>query len=165
MLVHLKKITLTEVTAGREQDALPESRSWRVFSVAKDCSFEHCEIYAQIEGLSSKEDQRSALSALTKLLKVAHTGDPLEVHYDKKQCHELFRFHYKGKERTVWRLRNASVRIPFYYAKGKILFLPGIVVKRRDKLKKYEESALAKEVERLIDAEESETLVIQADTQ
>jgi len=40
-----------------------------------------------------------------------------------------------------------------------------VVVKRRDKLKKYEESALAKEVERLIDAEESETLVIQADTQ
>ena len=161
MSVHLKLITLNEVTGGREQNPLPEANSWRVYSVADDSSFSTCAIFSQIAGLTSKIDRSQAVLALTKLVKVAQTGEPLQVHYDEKQCHELFRFNYKGKERVVWRVRNGSVRIVFYYANGKILFLPGVVVKRSDKLKKHEQSTLGREIERLIDAEESCSLVLQ----
>lgn len=161
MPVHLKVITLEEVTAGREQDLVSVRNRRRICSVADDDSFSSCTVFTQIAALSSKTDRRQAMLALVKLVRVAQSGELLQIHYDEKQCHELFRFTYKGKERTVWRVRNGNIRIAFYYADGKILFLPGVVVKRRDKLKKHEQATLAREVERFVDAEDSHSLIVQ----
>lgn len=158
MHLHLKQIRLSELTAGREKEPAKASKSWSVYARCSDDKFANCLIYEQLDGFSAKVDQKAALLALRKLVKVAAMGEPLQVHYDEKQCHELFRFYYQGQERIVWRIRNGAVRIPFYYAEGRLIFLPGIVVKRRDRLKKSEQLMLQNEVQQFIDSDAAGSL-------
>ncbi|MGN5519639.1 hypothetical protein VF673_12260 [Halopseudomonas sp. Lyrl_26] len=117
-------------------------------------------MFAQLAALESREDQRSALQGLKKLIQVAAIGQPLTVHYDSKQCHELHEFTYKGKVRVIWRIRNGNVRLPFYYGHRKLIFLAGVMSKRKDSLSKAEKLALERQVKHYIDAEaESELLL------
>lgn len=48
--------------------------------------------------------------------------------------------------------------IAFYYAEGKLIFLAGLVVKRRDKLRPKEEAEVKKQVEHLIDAQAEDVI-------
>jgi len=95
---------------------------------------------------------------LAKLVQVAALGEPLEVHYDKKQCHPLHRFHHAGKDRVVWRIRKNSIRLPFYYGEGRLIFLTGALVKRKDKLTPAERASLEKQVKKYIDEEQANNL-------
>ncbi|MDY7219405.1 hypothetical protein TOI97_07470 [Denitrificimonas sp. JX-1] len=113
-----------------------------------------------ILGRSNQVDSKAALSALDKLLQVAQTGQPLESFYDKKQNHQLHEFVYKGVNRVIWRLRKGDVRLVFYYAEGKVIFLADALAKRKDKLSAGEKKKLENEIKTYIDAEQANELCV-----
>jgi len=119
---------------------------------------EECRLIKDLQTMADQRDLRAALQALTKLVQVAALGEPLEVHYDKKQCHPLHRFHHAGKDRVVWRIRKNSIRLPFYYGEGRLIFLTGALVKRKDKLTPAERASLEKQVKKYIDEEQANNL-------
>lgn len=131
------------------------ARPWRLFARCTDESQESCVLLQQLLGLAqqSTKDGKAALAALDKLIQIAAKGMPLEHFYDKKQSHELYSFEYKGKRRVVWRLRKGDVRVAFYYAEDKVIFLADAFAKRRDKLTLAEEARIREEVCMYIDAE------------
>lgn len=163
MLLHLKRITFNSIGFRAQPEPPLLEESWLLFAPCENESFSGCILFSQIKDLASKKDQKSAVLALKKLIQVAAMGQPLTVHYDKKQCHELHSFTYKGKARVIWRIRHGDIRLPFYYGQGKLIFLAGAVSKRKDKLSQAEESALEKEVKRYIDAEKKGELQLEPD--
>jgi len=119
---------------------------------------EECCLIKDLQAMADRRDLRAVLQALAKLVQVAALGEPLEVHYDKKQCHPLHRFHHAGKDRVVWRIRKNSIRLPFYYGEGRLIFLTGVLVKRKDKLTSAERASLEKQVKKYIDEEQANNL-------
>ena len=157
MALHLKQIGNSCLGNGLE-DPTPTSKSWHLYSLVDGDKDEECCVIKDLQSMADQRDLRAALQALTKLVQVAALGQPLDVHYDKKQCHPLHRFHYDGKERVVWRIRKNSIRLPFYYGDGRLVFLTGVLVKRRDKLTPTERTSLEKQVKKYIEAEQANNL-------
>ena len=139
-------------------EPMPAAQSWRLYSAVEDGEEDECQLRADMAKLEDKRDLKAAVQAVTKLVRVASLGDPLQVHYDEKQCHPLHRFHYRGKECVIWRIRKNSIRLPFYYGNGRLIFLTGALVKRKDKLTGAEQSTLEDQVKRYIDAEQADNL-------
>lgn len=108
--------------------------------------------------MADQRDLKAAVQAVVKLVQLAALGEPLQAHYDEKQCHPLHRFQYLEKERVVWRIRKGSIRLPFYYGRGRLIFLTGALVKRKDKLTAGEKLTLEEQVRRYIDAEQANSL-------
>lgn len=108
--------------------------------------------------MPTAKDRRAAIAELAKLVQVAASGKPFQVFYDEKQCHDIHRFHYDGKERVLWRLRRGDVRIVFYYGQGRLILLADALIKRKDRLSKAETSALEAQVVAFIDAEKANVL-------
>ncbi len=135
---------------------------WKLLARCSGTTADSCVLIARLQalGAANKEDGKAALSALSKLVKVAGTGQPIENFYDKKQSHPLHEFVYKGRNRVIWRIRKNDVRIAFYYAEGKIVFLADAFAKRKDKLTKGEKKQLEGEVKAYIDAEDDQQLVV-----
>lgn len=161
MLIHL--IEINEHTLGRPK-LLGVSRSpaaWKLLSRCESNQMDSCILLKKLVALgrSNKKDGKSALSALDKLIQVAATGKPLNGFYDTKQSHPIHEFFYEGRNRVIWRIRSGDVRITFYYAEGKVIFLTDAFAKRSDKLTKGEQKQLEDEVKVYIDAEEKGQLV------
>jgi len=135
---------------------------WKLLARCSGTTADSCVLIDRLKalGASNKEDGKAALSALSKLITVAGTGQPIENFYDKKQSHPLHEFVYKGRTRVIWRIRKNDVRIAFYYAEGKIIFLVDAFAKRKGKLTKGEKKQLEDEVKAYIDAEEDQQLVV-----
>lgn len=60
----------------------------------------------------------------------------------------------------VWRLRKGDVRLVFYYAEGKVIFLADALAKRKDKLSAGEKKKLENEIKTYIDAEQANELCV-----
>lgn len=153
MPVHLKRITFKSLGLPDEQEPKSSPENWQLFAPCLGEGFSNCELFEQIKALSSARDQKHSMLALRKLVQIAAMGAPLTVHYDKKQCHELHTFSYKDREQVIWRIRHGDIRLPFYYGQGRLIFLAGVLPKRKGKLSRAEASALEREVKRFIDAE------------
>jgi len=162
MPVHLLQID--EQSLGKPQPFAGASGlgAWQLLSRCESEDAESCVLLHKIRDMArrNKADARAVLAALDKFIKVVATGQPIENFYDKKQSHPLHEFPYKGQTRVVWRLRKADIRIAFYYAQGKVIFLADALAKREDKLTEREKNQLEREVKIYIDAEESQQLVI-----
>lgn len=163
MPLHLKRITFQTIGYRDQPEPQRGEASWKLFAPCSNDDYSGCILLSQIVGLADKEDQKAAVLALKKLIQIAALGQPLTVHYDKKQCHELHEFRYHGKERVIWRIRHGDIRLPFYYGQGKLIFLAGVLPKRKDKLSRSEKSALETEVKRYIDAEKLGRLQLEPD--
>lgn len=121
--------------------------------MAIDGTAHHDTLFTQIRDLKDRRDQKNALAALCKLVKVAATGQPLAVFYDEKQCHPIHEFRYRGKDRKIWRIRHGDVRLALYYGKERLIFLPVVFAKRSDKLTNAQRSDLEVLAGAYIDAE------------
>lgn len=163
MTIHLLEIT--ETTIGKPfPDIVPRLDRWKLMARCASQDPNTCYFLKQIAdlGKSNRVDGKAALSALAKLLQVAQTGQPLESFYDKKQSHQLHEFDYKGITHVVWRLRKGDIRLVFYYAEGKVVFLADALAKRQDKLSVGEKIKFENEIKTYIDAElANEICVIQ----
>lgn len=133
---------------------------WVLVSRCESDTSESCVLFEQMKSLgrSNTRDFKSAMAALEKLVKVAKLGQPLESFYDKKQSHELHIFEYKGKKHVIWRIRNGDIRLTFYYGHERIIFLPGLIQKRTDKLTPAEKLGLESEVVAYLEAVEAQEL-------
>lgn len=157
-------LEINEHTLGKSSVA-SASRDTKPWKLLARCSGETADTCVLIEhlkalGAANKEDGKAALSALSKLVTVAGTGQPIETFYDKKQSHSLHEFVYKDRNRIVWRIRKGNVRIAFYYAEGKIIFLADVFAKRKGRLTKGEKKQLEDEVKAYIDAEDNQQLMV-----
>lgn len=79
--------------------------------------------------------RKKAVAAVLYLVKLAQAGQPLGDMVDGKTLHEAHSFHspISGRMEKVWRYRRAEIRVLFYYADGKVVFLTGVLVKLEDK--------------------------------
>ena len=161
MTIHLLEIT--EATLGKPYlGIVPRLDRWKLMARCASDDPNTCHLLEQIctLGKSSRVDGKAALSALNKLLQVAQTGQPLEDFYDKKQSHQLHDFLYNNVKRVIWRLRKGNVRLVFYYAEGKMIFLADALAKRQDKLTEGEKIKLENEIKTYIDAEETNNICL-----
>lgn len=162
--MQVRFLEINERTLGKPPGA-SHGRSgapWKLLARCEGSTADSCVLIAHLKemGSANKEDGKSALSALSKLINVAATGQPIENFYDSKQSHLLHEFVYKQRNRVVWRIRKGDVRIAFYYAEDKIIFLADVFAKRKDKLTKGEKKQLEDEVKAYIDAEDDQQLVV-----
>ncbi|PFG11778.1 hypothetical protein ATI45_4346 [Marinobacter sp. LV10MA510-1] len=162
MPLSLKRITFKSIGYQAQPEPQQLKGSWQVFAPCEHADYSGCVLFSKIAGLSSIEDKKATILALKKLIQIAAMGQPITAHYDKKQCHELHKFKYQGKERVIWRIRHGDIRLPFYYGQGKLIFLASVLAKRKDKLSQAEELALEKEVKRYISAENEGQLQLEA---
>lgn len=161
MPVHLLEIN--DQALGRPHRHLEKAaHQWQLLARCSDASPDSCLLLQQLVflGRQNRTDGRAALAALDKLIQVAAKGMPLETFYDKKQSHELHAFHYKGQRRVIWRLRKNDIRLAFYYAEGRVIFLADAFAKRQDKLTAAEKARLEEEVRIYIDAESAGQLQV-----
>ncbi len=161
MTVHLLEIT--EAAIGKPSpDIKPRLDRWRLMARCASDNPNTCHLLKQIYtlGKSNRADGKAVLSALNKLIQVAQTGQPLENFYDKKQSHQLHAFEYENAKRVVWRLRQGDVRLVFYYAEGKMIFLADALAKRQDKLTSGEKIKLENEIKTYIDAEQANEICV-----
>lgn len=162
MPVHLLEINELSLGKPKLSGGSHNPAAWKLLSRCESEQSESCLLLQKIVelGRSNKEDGQAALSSLDKLIKVAATGQPIEGFYDKKQSHPLHEFYYKEQKRVVWRIRKGDVRIAFYYAKDKVIFLADGLAKRKKKLTEGEKKQLEDEVKAYIDAEDNQQLVV-----
>ncbi len=135
---------------------------WKLLARCEGNAAESCVLIKRLKEMAAAnlKDGKSALSALDKLINVAATGKPIENFYDSKQSHPLHEFVYKDRNRVIWRIRKGDVRIAFYYAEGKIIFLADVFAKRKGKLTKGEKKQLEDEVKAYIDAEDGQQVLV-----
>ena len=143
-----------------EAEPRPGENPWHPVTPCSGPDAEKCPFLDQIGLLKDVRDRKAAVQALKKLIEVAATGLPMTDFYDKKQCHEIHSFQYKGKTRKVWRIRQGSIRLPFYYGAGRLLFLPTVLVKRRDDLTRREQLELETHIKEYIQAESASGLTV-----
>ena len=162
MPVHLLEIDERSLGKPTQSGSLRNPAAWQLLSRCESDRADSCLLLQKIVelGRSNRVDGQAVLAALDKLIKVAATGQPIEAFYDKKQSHPLHEFDYKGQKRVVWRIRKGDVRIAFYYAQGKVIFLADALAKRKNKLSEGEKKQLEDEVKTYIDAEDAQQLVI-----
>jgi len=157
MPLHLLKISFASVgIPGPEPVA--EAAPWSIYASCEEQSALACGLFQKIRSMPATRDRKDALACLRKLIQVAASGRPLTVFYDKKQCHEIHSFHHDNRERTIWRIRHNDIRLAFYYAEGRLIFLCHVFTKREDKLNEQQKLALEAEAKRYIDAEKDGTL-------
>lgn len=161
MTIHLLEITET-VIGKPSPNIQPRLDRWKLMARCTSSNPDSCHFLNQIYtlGKSNRVDAKSALSAINKLLQVAQTGQPLESFYDKKQSHPIHTFEYQGAKRVLWRVRQGDVRLVFYYAEGKIIFLTDALAKRQDKLTDGEKTKLENELKTYIDAEQANKICV-----
>lgn len=144
---------------GSTQDVLvvPE---WSLQARCVDKDANSCIFLQQIHDLAKANvrDKKDALAAMHRLFIVMKTGQPLEYFYDKKQCHPAHEFVYAGSVNKIWRIRKNAVRIYFYYAEGKIIYLAAMQTKRKDKLSAAEKTQLESEIKLYLDARSNKTI-------
>lgn len=162
MRIHLLEINQQTLARPNVTTSVHGSSPWRLLSRCESDQADSCLLLNKLVDLaqSNARDGKSALAALDKLMHVAVTGKDLASFYNKKQSHPIHDFVYKGAKHVIWRIRNNDVRITFYYAQGKIIFLTDAIAKRKDKLTKGEEKQLEDEIKIYIDAEEEGRLVL-----
>lgn len=125
--------------------------AFKVCSICPTDDPKTAEILAAVAELE-KHDRESFRLAIKKLLKISTLGTPIKEHYDKKQCHEAFDFDYKGKNHTVWRIRNGDVRLLFFYGHDHIILLTDALAKRKDNLTEAEENRSKEVIKRYLNA-------------
>lgn len=161
IMLHLLTIT-PDLLALQLPDSNPERPpGWQLQARCNGNDKDSCVFLQQVLQLSKtdKRDGQAALQAMAKLFQVAATGHPLERFYDQKQCHESHVFNHKGVIYKIWRIRQGAVRIYFYYASGKIIYLSAVAAKRTDRLSKADKKRLEDEITLYLEAEASSTLV------
>lgn len=143
---------------GQKPDRPP---SWELRARCENSSESSCLFVQQLVALSKENgrDGRDAQRAMGKLFHVATTGLPIESFYDKKQCHVAHEFSHLGVPCKIWRIRQGAVRIYFFYAQGKIIYLAAVASKRKDKLSKSEKDILEQEITLYLNAEANHSLV------
>ena len=143
-----------------EAEPRPGENPWHPVTPCSGPDAEECPFLDQIGLLKDVRDRKAAVQALKKLIEVAATGLPMTDFYEKKQCHEIHSFQYNGKTRKVWRIRQGSIRLPFYYGAGRLLFLPTVLVKRRDDLTRREQLELETHIKEYIQTESASGLTV-----
>ena len=104
----LKRITFKSIGYQAQPEPKQLKGSWQVFAPCEHADYSGCVLFSKIAGLSSIEDKKAAILALKKLIQIAAMGQPITAHYDKKQCHELHKFKYQGKDRVIRRIHHGG---------------------------------------------------------
>lgn len=91
---------------------------------------------------------------MSTLLKLANAGRKLESHYDEKAYHPTHRFHHKGEERVVWRIRIGDLRLLLYHAEDGIVLLTDAFPKHRNRLTEAQKNKAERDVGAFLDADE-----------
>lgn len=146
-----------------EPEPIASPNAWFLASRCTDDKSQTCDLLEQILQMPSRSDQKAALQSVHKLIKVAANGLPLQNFYDEKQCHEIHSFLYMGKERRVWRIRQGDVRLLFVYSANRLIYLPLVISKRKDKLSVSDKAQIEATVKPFMDAEATQQLCIIAD--
>jgi hypothetical protein len=143
-----------------EAEPRPGRNPWRPVTPCSDPEAEECPFLEQIHQLQDRRDRKASLQALKKLIEVSASGLPISNFYDQKQCHEIHSFQYDGRTRKIWRIRQGSIRLPFYYGAQRLLLLPLVLVKRRGKLTRQELLELEEHIENYVQAENASQLTV-----
>ena len=103
------------------------------YRVASACDHNHrdsAHVWQQLQSVKGNY-RKKAVAAVLYLVKLAQAGQPLSDMLDGKALHEAHSFHspVSGRVEKVWRYRRAEIRLLFYYADGKVVFLTGVMVK------------------------------------
>jgi ribosomal protein S4E len=124
--------------------------AYKVCGICETEDPDTAEIYAVVDGLESQE-KKAFRRGMSKLLKIATTGDDLKIHYNEKQCHVTYKFIHDRTEYKIWRIRTNDLRTLFYYGDGKIILLLDAFPKHKDKLTTAQKLAAKNAVIRYID--------------
>lgn len=122
--MHLRRFLLHEFIKPTEiATTYPEMPgAYKVCGICANEDPASAELLAHIAALSQPE-RNCFRNGMSKLLKVANKGLPLQVSYDEKQCHETHAFTYAGEQHLVWRIRTNDMRILFYYGSDKTILI------------------------------------------
>ena len=162
-MFYLRQVNL-QLLGAPEPEPTASPNSWYLASRCADAQSQTCDLLEQILQLPSRIDQKAALQSVHKLIKVAALGLPLQNFYDEKQCHEIHSFDYLGKERRIWRIRQGDVRLLFVYSANRLIYLPLVITKRKDKLSASDKAHIEATVKPFLDAEATQQLCIIAAT-
>jgi mRNA-degrading endonuclease RelE of RelBE toxin-antitoxin system len=144
---------LTEITPDdfEEDDPAQVQQNPRRFRVTSACGGQDrdsAHVWQQLEAINANY-RKKAVAAVLYLVKIAQDGQPLGNLLDGKALHEAHSFHSQvsGSDEKVWRYRRGEIRVLFYYADGKVVFLTGVVVKLEDKFSKHDLRSAEKAVD------------------
>lgn len=151
-MLFLRRFRLPEFIKPTENAAAhPEvPGAYQVCAVCAMDDPETADLLQQVKALGKMEGN-CFRNCMSKLLKIANSGEPLKAHYDETQCHPTHTFTYQGEVRTIWRIRSNDLRILFYYAQDKIILLLDTFPKRADKLTNAQKLKAEAIVKRYID--------------
>lgn len=164
-MFYLRQVNFKLLGAPDPEPAASDN-AWFLATRCADGNGQTCDLLDQILQMPSRIDQKAALQSVHKLIKVAATGLALQNFYDEKQCHEIYCFQYLGKERRVWRIRQGDVRLLFVYSANRLIYLPLVITKRKDKLSASDKALIEATVKPFLDAEAAQQIcIIAAHTQ
>lgn len=147
-------------TSSEDAPHLPVGRYKSISRCPGPLRREDADIVKSILKLEPNE-RLLAVKAIKHFISLARFGKPLIQLVDEKKVHEAFKPFYcqaSQKKETVWRYRRGDVRILFFYADGKIIFLTDIVIKRKDQLSTSEQKSAIRCVEDYLNAELSNSI-------
>lgn len=116
--------------------------SWKVYTI---CTNQYTGSSTTIADVKAMEeaDKLQARSAYLTLLGKAQTGQPLDVLYDTKRCHDVYTFDFNNAPSTIYRIRAGDVRIYFcYLPPSKTIVLLKTKPKHKNELNKSEKNEL-----------------------
>lgn len=152
MTYYLRVINLASIGAPNPEPARGEGHKTLVARCLSD-NLNDCDFLQQVKDLDP-ENIKAALTALSKLIKIAASGLPFTNFYDEKQCHEIHTFKYNHKNYKVWRIRQRDLRLTFFHAEGKTVLLTHVFVKLKGKLTVKQKAMLESEIKAYVDASE-----------
>lgn len=132
-----------------------ESPAWMLQARCAEDRADSCGFLKEVAEIAKKDkkDRKDTLALMHKLFMVAKMGHALENFYDDKQCHCAHEFKVGDVSHKIWRIRKNSVRVYFYYTKGKLIYLAAAQTKRKNRLNSSEKKQLEDEVKLYITAQ------------
>jgi mRNA-degrading endonuclease RelE of RelBE toxin-antitoxin system len=131
---HLTEITPDDFSQDGAVSPAANPLRYRVASACDHNRRDSAHVWQQLQAVKGNF-RKKAVAAVLYLVKLAQAGQPLSDMLDGKALHEAHSFHspVSGRMEKIWRYRRAQIRVLFYYADGKVVFLTGVLVKLEDK--------------------------------
>ena len=133
-MYYLVEITPDDFPQDGSAPSAANPLRYRVASACDHNRRDSAHVWQQLHSVKGNF-RKKAVAAVLYLVKLAQAGQPLGDLLDGKALHEAHSFHspVSGRVEKVWRYRRGEIRVLFYYANGKVVFLTGVLVKLEDK--------------------------------
>lgn len=152
-MYYLVEITPDDFPQDGAASSTANPLRYRVASACDHNRRDSAHVWQQLHSVKGNF-RKKAVAAVLYLVKLSQAGQPLSDLLDGKALHEAHSFHspVSGRGEKVWRYRRGEIRVLFYYADGKVVFLAGVLVKLEDKFSPGDLRAAEKAVNEYLQA-------------